>query len=141
MGIFHWRRIPKSLVMLLPEFQHLHLHSFQGVVKRLLHLSLINASNEGQDLVEYDIHPLLHERIFQCLPALDAQRYCLSIINVVASIFPVITWEDKGAITEDARSIGQYLLPHALRLIELIEDLALSSKNCAVLLQSRQLFG
>ena len=138
MGIFHWRRIPKRLIMFLPEFRSLHPYKFQGVVKRLLHLSLIDAAEVaevGENWIEYDVHPLMHERISQRLNTTIAQRYSLPVIDVITSIFPVIPWHENGDEIERRRSLAQYLLPHALRLIGLMETLAIRSRVCARLLQ------
>lgn len=136
MGILHWRRIPKRIVMRLPEFRCLRPHKFQAVVKRLLHLSLIEAAETEQDWIEYDVHPLMHERIFQRQKITDAKRYSLSVVDVIGSIFPVIPWHKNGSETEDARSLAGYLLPHTLRLIELVKILAIRSQDCARLLQT-----
>ena len=135
MGIFHWRQIPKRLMMRMPEFEDLSPLKLQSVVKRLLHLSMIDAVEIEKDWVEYDVHPLMHERIFQRLSNTDAERYSLSVADILASFFPVIPWSDDEDKTDSARTIGQYLLPHTLRLIELIETLTIRSRACARLLQ------
>lgn len=138
MGIFHWRRVPKRLIMRLPEFEFLSPPKLQGVVKRLLHLSMVDAVETAQDWIEYDVHPLMHERIFQRLSATDAEYYCQSVANILASIFPVVSASIIPVVeneAEDGIFLGRYLLPHALRLIELIETLTIRSKACARLLQ------
>ncbi len=56
--------------------------------------------------------------------------------GVIGSIFPVIPWHKNGSETEDARSLAGYLLPHTLRLIELVKILAIRSQDCARLLQT-----
>lgn len=136
MGIFHWRRVPKDLIMRLPEFESLSPFKLQGVVKRLLHLSMIDAIESEQGWVEYDIHPLMHERIFQRLSTKDAEGYVESVTNILASIFPVISSDKVANKTDDAVPIGRYFLPHALRLIDLIQSLTIRSKACARLLQT-----
>ena len=134
MGIFHWRQVPKDLIMRLPEFESLSPLKLQGVVKRLLHLSMVDAFETEQGSVEYDIHPLMHERIFQRLSTKDAQGYIESVTNILASIFPVISWNEVANKPDEAIPIGRYFLPHALRLIDLIQSLTIRSKACARLL-------
>lgn len=130
MGFFHWRDIPQSLLMQLPEFKELGVTDFRNVAKRLLHLSLVDESTLDDTFVEYHINPVVHERIINRLSVQEQMRYLCPCIAQVASTFPLLI-EAKGM----GEATCRHLLSHAIHQIETGSTLAIVSKAFARLQQ------
>lgn len=129
MGFYHWRDIPKILLLKLPEFQNLKPLAFQDVIRRLLKLSLVDETQEGE-WSEYHIHPVVHERISQRLSMQEQIRYLIPSTETVAALFPLL---DMNGNPDNP--VCRYLLPHALHQIEMNEILNIKEKAFARLMQ------
>ena len=133
MALLHWTAIPLELLASLPFFGVRAPLEFHAAVKKLLHLSLIEES-ASDGFVEYSLHRIVHEVI---LDRLKARSYStlISLLETTAghitNLFPFIGVEKKSNEFEFAR----YLLPHALRQLQLLEDLQIVSHMRVRLLQ------
>ncbi|KAK5716359.1 hypothetical protein LTR17_016402 [Elasticomyces elasticus] len=131
LGCFHWQRIPRQLLLKLPEFEHLDLEDIRQVIKRPLNLSLLDEIEETAGLVEYSVHPLVNERVISRLNEGEAVRYLTPCIYLLAGLFPRnITGDDQAT-----HFLARYLVAHAVRQIELAEEFSVVSKSYASLLQ------
>lgn len=131
--MFHWRDNANHAFRSLPAFKHLDEIDFQEIVKRLARLSLIE--KHGDSGTWFDIHPLLHERIFQRLSTTAPERYLIPVIKLITRYFI----RANSSATHDVRrrGIGTYfLLPHGMRLVELMGTLKFRSWDCFLLLES-----
>lgn len=64
MGFFDHTGIPHEYLRKLPEFLRLSDLAFKNVVKRLLHLSLVEKKQQGEcGLVHYEMHLLVHQYV------------------------------------------------------------------------------
>ena len=132
LGCFHCRKIPQSLILCLPEFQSMDPDEFQQVMKQLLRLALVDRMEESDEVVEYGVHPLVHERVMSRLPTEEATQYLSTCSNIMVTFFPLLVNVQDSSF--DAQ-IAQYLVAHALRQIELGEELSFTSKSIARLTQ------
>jgi tetratricopeptide (TPR) repeat protein len=132
LGCFHCQRIPKFLILRLPEFRSIEPDEFQQVMKQLLRLALVDCIEDSGEVVEYGVHPLVHERVISRLPAEEATQYLSTCSNILADYFPFLL--DVQDSSSDAQ-VARYLVAHALRQIEIGEELSFSSKAIAELIQ------
>ena len=134
MALLHWTAIPLDLLASLPFFGGRAPLEFHAAVKKLLHLSLIEES-AGDGFVEYSLHRIVHEVI---LDRLKRRSYSIliSLLETTAGhitdLFPFAGVGKK----ENEFEFARYLLPHALRQLQLLEDLQIVSRIRARLLQS-----
>ncbi|KAK3711906.1 hypothetical protein LTR37_009424 [Vermiconidia calcicola] len=137
MSLFHWRYIPARFMLRLPRFSKMSTIGFQNVIKRLLHLSLIDDVVDVENLTEYSLHPLVHERIFEKLQQNDVALADLldAAVNTIAAIFPFLEMEVKRSRVCTQYAIARYLIPHALHQIDVLADLDHDSKGAASLMQ------
>ena len=138
MALLHWTAIPLDFLASLPFFRGLTPLKFHAAIKKLLHLSLIEES-AGNGFVEYSLHRMVHEVI---LDRLKRRSYgtLISLLETTAGhmtiLFPFVGVEKKKKEFEFAR----YLLPHALRQLQLLEDLQIVSHMRASLLQIASIY-
>ena len=134
MALLHWTAIPLDLLASLPFFGGLTPLEFHAAIKKLLHLSLIEES-AGDGFVEYSLHRMVHEVILDRLKR-RSHSTLISLLETTAGhityLFPFVGVEKKDNEFEFAR----YLLPHALRQLQLLEDLQIVSRTRVTLLQS-----
>ena len=134
MALLHWTAIPLGLLASLPYFGGQASLVFHAAVKKLLHLSLIEES-AGDGFVEYSLHRMVHEVILDRLRR-RSHSTLISLLETIAGhmtdIFPFVGVGKK----ENKFKFARYLLPHALRQLQLLEDLQIVSRMRARLLQS-----
>ena len=127
-GFFHWHNIPEFCIRALPGLKELDDQSFHNVLKRLLHLSMIEP-NWKPDGNEYSVHPVIHERIFERL-SLEARRSYLSdSVTVMKSMFPFHRRDNE----REYYSLCQHLQSHVLLQINLALDTGLKTRKLALL--------
>ena len=134
MALLHWTAIPLDLLASLPFFGGLTPLEFHAAIKKLLHLSLIEES-AGDGFVEYSLHRMVHEVILDRLKR-RSHSTLISLLETTAGhmtdLFPFVGVGKK----ENEFKFARYLLPHALRQLQLLEDLQIVSHMRARLLQS-----
>ena len=125
-GFFHWQKIPESCIRAVPELRELDDQSFRAMIKRLLHLSLIEET-PNHDGSEYSVHPVIHERISDRLSLEEKRSYLSDSVVAMFSKFPIFqaTYD-----LEDFAS-GQYLQSHALLQINFATEIDLKSGTLA----------
>ena len=133
MALLDWTAIPLDILVSLPFFEGLTPLEFHAAIKKLLHLSLIEES-AGDGIVEYSLHRMVHEVI---LDRLKRKSYStlISLLETTAGhmtdLFPFGGVRKK----ENEYKVARYLLPHALRQLQLLKDLQIVSRMRAYLLQ------
>ena len=134
MALLHWTAIPLDFLASLPFFGGLTPLEFHAAIKKLLHLSLIEESGDD-GFVEYSLHRMVHEVILDRLRR-RSHSTLISLLETTAGhmtdIFPFVGVGKK----ESEFKFARYLLPHALRQLQLLEDLQIVSRMRARLLQS-----
>ena len=130
MGCYQYRAIPKVLLKALPQFKDLTPLQFQGVIQILLHLSLVEQTEEVPETEEYHIHPVVHERILDRLAFEEQRQYLEPNIDIMSTVFPLCNYEQDKRVP-----IGRYLLLHAVNFVDLGSELSVVSRSCARLLQ------
>ena len=129
MGCFQYRAIPKYLLKALPQFENLTPLQFQDIIKTLLHLSLIEKTEEASDSEEYDIHPVVHERVLSRLTSEEQHRYLEPNIELMSRVFPYC---NNGR--DERFQTGHYLRLHAVNFVDLGSDLCIVSRSYTWLL-------
>lgn len=138
LGLFHWRGIPADLLMRWPDFSEMSWVSFQGVMKRLLQLSLVEVSNDTESLVEYSVHPLVHERIAERLIHHHASKFHELLepaIRLTAGSFPFLGSQPLVVRKSTDFVFARYMLPHVIHQIGLIREHGIRTRPGARLLQ------
>jgi hypothetical protein len=131
MGCFSFLRIPRDFLMRLPEFKSFKLSQFQQAVMKIIRLNLADQEEVKDGSVEYNIHPLVHERIFDRLSHEDQIASMTPCIELLADEFPLL-----ASLQDEAAHIKCLsLAPHAERLSELIFSMNFESEATARLLQ------
>ncbi|KAK5167647.1 uncharacterized protein LTR77_007346 [Saxophila tyrrhenica] len=115
MGFFDHRGIPHGLLMRLPEFIEMGPGEEQNVVSRLLRLSLIEEVYGHTDIREYNLHPVVHERILKRLKPHETSRYGKEVALVLREVFPEP--DDASDLTGTDLSLARYLFRHNLSFI------------------------
>ena len=125
-GFFHWHKIPESCIRAVPELRELDDQSFRAMIKRLLHLSLIEETPH-HDGSEYSVHPVIHERISDRLSPEEKSSYLSDSVVAMLSKFP----ETKATYDLEDFASGRYLQSHALLQINFATDINLKSGTLA----------
>jgi len=104
----------------------------QQIVKKILHLSLADQVQVDEVCVEYNIHPLVHERIFDCLSLEEKIQSTNSCIELLSKEMPLIS-----SFESDVSYIGcQIIAPHAERLCKLILKMDIEHEAAGRLLEA-----
>lgn len=123
-GCFHWRHINRELLRRLPEFRDLDEPTFIQLSKKTLNLSLVEENEDSEPgFIEYSVHPLVHENILGRLPPEEIRRYLEPVIALLSITFPIMYERSTKEW-----SLAVYLAPHAIRQVELCEEVDLSSE-------------
>lgn len=128
-GCFHWRNIPRTLLQRLPEFRDLPEPVFIQLTKKPLNLSLVDEQESEPGFIEYFVHPLVHENILGRLTAAEITTVLGSLVESIGPIFPFI-----GERTDPKWPVIVYLSPHVARIIELCDEVHLSSQSLSILI-------
>jgi hypothetical protein len=135
-GCFHGQHIPRQLLQLLPEFRDLAEPTFIQLTKKPLNLSLLEEYDEtGSGFIEYSVHPLVHDNILGRLTPSEIRRYLEPAIDLLSSTFPLVTER-----ASDEWHLAVYLVPHAVRQVELAEEAGVSSKSLTSLMLALSYF-
>lgn len=118
MGFFDCRSVPKVILKMLPNFEDIDDVQYQEILAKLLRLSLIEDKEIPEDCEEFEIHPVVHERVTQRLSPEDFSRYAAPVVRLLARLFP---YDVKLRGTAEWRT-AQYLLPHALHCLSIASD-------------------
>jgi len=127
-GCFHWRNIPRALLKHLPEFRDLTEASFIQLTKKPLSLSLMNEEEAQPGLVEYMVHPLIHERILSQLTTAELRSYIEPLVELFSTLFPFVEKRENSTWP-----LAVYLSPHALQIMELCDEHRFRSKSFSIL--------
>lgn len=118
MSLLNWSGFPTKLLSRMEAFRHLTPLSFQAMLSKLLHLSLIDEDCEIETFPEYSLHPVVHEMIFYWLTtelADEVENLWSMVVDVIWEYFPFVFGKEKANVLGTMR----YLLPHVLRLIQI----------------------
>jgi tetratricopeptide (TPR) repeat protein len=136
-GCLHWRNIPRVLIRQLPEFRDLPESEFIQLTKKPLNLSLLDEVESDPGLIEYMVHPVVHERILGRSSPVEVSTYVGHLVDIIWNFFPLV--QERS---DSDWLLATYLAPHATRLIELCEETSMSSKPLSVLLlRTSQFYG
>lgn len=115
MGFLDNEHIPRRFLMKFPPFRNLDILGFQKVVKKLIHLSLIQVIEENHpDLgPAYYVHPVVHERISVRLSRFVAAKLAIEVAEILLETIPILFPKDLFKFMHSS-----LLVPHAMRLFE-----------------------
>ena len=90
LGFWHWQDIPTEVLRRLPEFQDMAPLRFRGVLRKLLHLSLVEMTGEeGGEWPQLSLHPLVHSRISERIAPQLAETCLVNSVTLLARLFPI----------------------------------------------------
>ena len=133
MTLYHWSAIPLNILASLSYFEAMTRFELRNVIKRLLHLSLIK-ENIDDGIVEYSLHRVVHEVILDRMKRTSAETLRSMLINVSQHLvdrFPFVAGKDDSS----QLFLARYLLPHALRQSQLLDEMEIFNTARARLLQ------
>ena len=134
--MFDRNAIPCFLLRRLPFLANLNYLEFRAVIKKLLHLSLIEESENGDDgLTELSMHRVIHQVIFDRLRSFAHDRLIFQLNIVTRCSLEIFPFHDKH-MDKNELLFARYLLPQYMRQLHLLEELHVVSGTRAKLLQS-----
>ena len=131
-SLLHWQAIPSFIVKLLPEFKDVDGLTFTKLLARLAQSSLMTRTATGPSQLE--IHPMVHARIFARLTEAKALERLSSMLRLMSFIFPEEDLWTSSSFSKTSRHLtARLLLPHAIQLIQRLEEKRIVSLPAAAL--------
>lgn len=119
LGFWHWQDIPTELLRRLPEFSDMAPLRFRGVLRKLLHLSLVEMTGEESgEWPQISLHPLVHSRISERISPELAERCLVNNMTLLARLFPIYS----NGYTSTQLELCTLLQSHSTIQVQFCED-------------------
>lgn len=130
MCLYHWNDIPEQMITHWPGRGELPPVKIQDTIKHLLHFSLVARSTLSDRTSVYNLHPIIHKRVFSRLRSRNTGRLenlASTAVSRTADEFPMLETDPVSARNSNDFTKARSLIAHARYQLALMHKLNLKT--------------